>query len=278
MSAPLASPGSTPLGDIEALAWISRNSPNLRFDLEFDETTPIITLAGDRVALSGRVSSKDLATAITTAGDPSPSLIPLIAFRAEGRAAQLAAKPGFEAHVQEIQASIPAVLDWIRSATIMAAALEYDSPSAFASRSSPLEPGLVYLSLGGDLMQTLEGLVHETAHLYLFMAEKEAALVECGDARFKSPLRAEPRPLRGVLLAMHACAYISAAFAEAEAAGLEHPGRCRAQRLETLAMFEEARAVVEGAGDLLTQAGARFVAGTMNLAEYASGRPQAAEA
>jgi HEXXH motif-containing protein len=65
--------------------------------------------------------------------------------------------------------------------------------------------GTVYLSLHPGAMTMAEALIHEGSHAKL------AALLECGAAlenahhpRYPSPVRPDPRPLHGVLLAVHA--------------------------------------------------------------------------
>jgi HEXXH motif-containing protein len=61
----------------------------------------------------------------------------------------------------------------------------------------------------------LESIVHESAHLHLYMALAQEPLIDPDhDGHYKSPLRPDPRPLRGILLAYHALAYIAALFAD----------------------------------------------------------------
>ncbi|MCA9705834.1 MAG: hypothetical protein KDK70_08305 [Myxococcales bacterium] len=87
--------------------------------------------------------------------------------------------------------------------------------------------GTVYLSLHPNPMTMVEALVHEVSH------NKIAALLELDpvlhDAHVPihaSPVRPDPRPLHGVLLAVHAFLPVAALYAamiEAGAPGAEHP-------------------------------------------------------
>ena len=65
--------------------------------------------------------------------------------------------------------------------------------------------GVVYLSLHPHVMTLAEALVHEFQHNKLNLALGFDPLIENGFAPlFASPVRPDPRPLRGVLLAVHA--------------------------------------------------------------------------
>jgi uncharacterized protein len=111
------------------------------------------------------------------------------------------------------------VLEWVATVTKVVVPLRRRED---LSRSCCTEglPGLVCFDfLHG--MQILESLVHESAHQYLFRAEAAGPLVEPGHTGlYPSPFRVDPRPLRGVLLAYHALAYIGALCTDAVANGL----------------------------------------------------------
>jgi HEXXH motif-containing protein len=64
--------------------------------------------------------------------------------------------------------------------------------------------GLAYLSLHPSSVTMTEAIVHETQHSKLNMVAWSDALVENSDACFPSPVRPDPRPIWGVLLAVHA--------------------------------------------------------------------------
>lgn len=266
-------------GGLQLIAWVALNCPELEIVVDVGHPQTLLSQEGEEVSVGGRVSSSELASHIrglngghrpyrSATGAPilvrSGSMLNGLARPDRGQLDAYASDTG------RIFSFIPAVGSWISETAKMAAPLPSPSDGSFASSSSPALPGLIRISMGGDLMQLLEAIVHEAAHLYLFRFEEEGSLVREGcTMTFPSPLRASPRPLRGVLLAMHACAYISAAFAEAGMAALENPRRCRAQKLETLELFDQAWRVVDPAKAMLTDAGIRFVEKTARVANYA---------
>lgn len=110
--------------------------------------------------------------------------------------------------------AMPACHAWIAGATRISIPLR-GAGDGFRSCSHPGVPGLVLLDLLKE-HQIIEALVHESAHLYLYRAEVSEPLVDPDNQeRYRSPLRPEPRPLRGILLAYHALAYIAAMYREA---------------------------------------------------------------
>jgi HEXXH motif-containing protein len=179
--------------------------------------------------------------------------------------------PTTDAEIEEFErqlARLLSCLEWLSSAMPECHAWVLDvarvivplrgSGGGFRSGSAPDLPGAIHLDLLSEL-QILEGLIHESAHCHLFRAEAAAALVDpADDARFPSPLRPEPRPLRGVLLAYHALAYICVLYgrllAIANAGGdtvatAYDDLRARAQDAEQVLVAERGR---------LTSAGAAF--------------------
>ena len=116
-------------------------------------------------------------------------------------------------------AALPEVAGWLRATTraldLLPERFFAKAPDgALVSCSSPEVPGFIRITRCREPLKLLEMLVHETAHLYLFRAEAAAPLIDPSSTlSFSSPLRHEPRPLRGILLALHACAYIAAAYA-----------------------------------------------------------------
>jgi uncharacterized protein len=117
------------------------------------------------------------------------------------------------------QRTLGPMLEWVTTVTKVVVPLRRREGVSRSSCAQEL-PGLIFLDLPHGL-QILESLVHESAHQYLFRAEAAGPLVEPGHTGlYRSPLRADPRPLRGVLLAYHALAYIGAFYADAVANGL----------------------------------------------------------
>lgn len=261
-----------PLDSVQLPAWLALHS-DVSFSFRLEAPASLVTATGDVVSLSGEICSRDLAAAIGAPGEAGRPLLPFV-----GGRASIAGRPREEALIratERIAARLPRVADWVAEAAKLGGMLQLESDEMFGSASFPEVPGYIALSPGGEVMQVLEAVVHETAHLYFFRCEAAAPLVRPSRRRFVSPLRPDPRPLRGILLAMHACAYVSAAFAEAETEQLEHPERCAAQRRDMLALFDEAYGVVADAADLLTPAGAAFVGRTAAIAEHSSLRAAA---
>ena len=65
--------------------------------------------------------------------------------------------------------------------------------------------GTVYLSLHPNAMTLAEALIHEFSHNKLHLLLEQGALLENAFAPlYASPVRPDPRPLHGVLLAVHA--------------------------------------------------------------------------
>jgi HEXXH motif-containing protein len=64
--------------------------------------------------------------------------------------------------------------------------------------------GLAYLSLHPSAITMTEALIHETQHSKANLLAWSDSLVENGDERYPSPVRPDPRPIWGVLLAVHA--------------------------------------------------------------------------
>ena len=136
------------------------------------------------------------------------------------------------------------------------------------SASSADLPGIVFADATTEVA-LLELLVHESAHHLLYLEESASPLVDPNDdRRFESPLRADARPLRGILLAYHALAYICALYAELASSDI---GRAfdPADVASLRAKAEDAAATIDAASDGLTDAGARFVHTTTSVLRYA---------
>lgn len=89
-----------------------------------------------------------------------------------------------------------------------------DGPN-FRSSSQPTIPGLVFCDISRGEVPVLEALAHESSHLHFFLAEAAGPLLSEQDyGLYKSPLRQDLRPLRGIFLAYHALAHICAFYVE----------------------------------------------------------------
>lgn len=157
----------------------------------------------------------------------------------------------------------PEILAWIRSSTHLCFPICRGGDNRFASASRSDLAGGVFLELRVDWRRQLEGLVHESAHLQLFADEQAGPLVDPGHARtYASPLRPEPRPLRGILLAYHALAYMAALY---DALGnADGPGDDPLIRRK----LQESRETLLGARDGLTDRGRDLVRRTELVCDH----------
>ncbi|MGJ5204468.1 aKG-HExxH-type peptide beta-hydroxylase [Bradyrhizobium sp. HKCCYLR20261] len=161
----------------------------------------------------------------------------------------------------------PDCVNWVSDVTRVLIPLRSSERSYFRSGSQADVPGMVYADLFGGLMQVMEAIVHESAHLHLFMAEASGPLVDPQHHdRYASPLRPEPRPLRGILLAFHAIAYICAFYREAERKGFGAYPEFDAELGNMLTKLKEAQVVLDGARPFLTEHGRIFVDRTAEIA------------
>lgn len=174
----------------------------------------------------------------------------------------------FLALMTALEQATPALLAWILAATRVVRPLV---PVAGYARSShdPEVPGLIEVDLSSGPTQTIELIAHETAHLHLRAAQAAVPLVDPGHtATYRSPLRPEPRPLMGILLAYHALAYICAALRQAARAAVLAP-ESAARALDDLARRrDDARTTMDAARPHLTAAGAQFLDRTHKVADH----------
>ncbi|WP_169804519.1 aKG-HExxH-type peptide beta-hydroxylase [Sphingomonas pituitosa] len=163
---------------------------------------------------------------------------------------------------------LPACADWVRQSTKVVVPLYSNGAHRFRSGSCASLPGLVFSDLEGPHEQILETLVHESAHHWLVIAEAEGPLVDPSHhASYASPLRQDLRPLRGIFLAFHACAFMTAFYQDwflALGAGEKQrqlQTQTRALRDDAYATLHRARSALTDLGrDLLDTTTARVVA------------------
>lgn len=174
-----------------------------------------------------------------------------------------------ERHLGELQRLAPQVRAWLTDATKVIRPL-VARPNEAHSSHDPDIPGMIAIDLGHGFDLTVELLVHETAHLHLRAAQAADPLVELGhEGVYPSPLRENPRPLVGVLLAFHALAYINAALVELDRARGEDHSR-ELPRRQLRASLDEARATVTSARIHFTEVGVDFVRRTELVADHGS--------
>ncbi|WP_344116829.1 aKG-HExxH-type peptide beta-hydroxylase [Kribbella alba] len=162
---------------------------------------------------------------------------------------------------------LPELTHWLTSATKVVRPL-VPVPGCSRSTHYPDIAGLIEADLSRGIAQTIELVTHETAHLHLRAAQADDPLVDPGDnGRYPSPLRPEPRPLVGILLAYHALAYIAAALCDAAEGGLLDETVEAYVRSDVEPKRDDARAVLDGAEGQLTDAGRRFLRQTHEVSD-----------
>ncbi|MDB5682957.1 MAG: hypothetical protein JWM75_655 [Sphingomonas bacterium] len=170
---------------------------------------------------------------------------------------------------------LPAISAWLTCVAKVAVPLRQaqDGPE-FRSASDPELPGLICMDFGCGAVRMLEALIHESAHQYFYLAEAAAPIVppDRESLRFPSPLKAKARPLRGVMLAYHALAYITALYDALERAGVTSDRRGLADELAQLrAAADAAEATCLKARHLLTAHGRHFLDQTYEGVRHGTG-------
>jgi HEXXH motif-containing protein len=168
-----------------------------------------------------------------------------------------------------LERCLPACYAWVTAATQVVIPMRRVIGKAYSrSASSPQIPGLAYITLRDEL-QILEALVHETAHHHLFLVQAAGPLVDPSHtALYRSPLRPDPRPLLGVLLAYHALIYICALYADILRHDLGPEARVRRElQISRGKMLDAAETILTNRG-ALTDLGATFVETSTDVAGF----------
>lgn len=160
----------------------------------------------------------------------------------------------------------PACAAWVSAVTKAVVPLYSRPGNRFRSGSSAGLPGLIFTDIDGPLTQPLESLVHESAHLWFCLAESSGPLVDPAHTRrYESPLRPDPRPLRGIFLAFHALAFMGAFYRDwAEVA--PGPEMALAELAAVRPLRDDAMRTLTSARSALTDAGTDFFDTTVALA------------
>jgi HEXXH motif-containing protein len=120
-------------------------------------------------------------------------------------------------------------------------------------------PGSAYLSLHPDPLTMAEALVHEGQHSALnLLSHFDPLLKDAPDVLVSSPVRPDPRPLRGVLLAVHAFVPVAALHLRLAAAGRPLGPRFVERRREVLQSNADALATLDAHGHP-TELGGRVI-------------------
>ena len=163
---------------------------------------------------------------------------------------------------------LPEVADWLMAYAKILVFLDGGETVSRSSSAAEL-PGIVFADAVSELA-LLEVLVHEAAHHLLYLEEIRGPLVDPSDSRrFTSPLRPDPRPLRGILLAYHALAFICAFYADLERASAEGNVADATDLANLHAKAGEAEATLDAASSALTGQGVLFVESTKNVMRHA---------
>ena len=163
---------------------------------------------------------------------------------------------------------LPDCLSWICSRTKVIVPLRSLSGEHSSSSSAAELPGVVFLTLHNQV-QAIEALVHESAHQHLFMAESAGALVSPDhDGMYSSPLRDDARPLRGILLAAHALAFMKAYYEEAISVSLASSSFLQEQLNKISNFYEDAYQTLSANRGHLTERGNEFLHLTGEVGNY----------
>ena len=270
--------------DVALAAWAAAGTAE---DLgTVDLVAPIVlwTGAGDRVVEAGRHELAELG-ALVAQPPPVPlgldlwcrstGVITPGSWAAQPQSTITEREPDIEASIRRylrivavLAARCPDLMSWITTATAVVRPL-VPIPDVARSSHDPDIPGLVEADISRGPAQTIELVVHETAHHHLRIAQAAGDLVDpAHSGTYRSPLRVEPRPLMGILLAYHALAYICVALARAAEAGIIDPAVEQAVVADLGRRRDDARGVLHAASDHLTDVGADFVRRTDGVADH----------
>jgi len=165
---------------------------------------------------------------------------------------------------------LPQLFQWVGSRTRVVILLRKLRAEHASSSSAVDIPGAIFVTVH-DEIQAIEAMVHESAHQHLFMSEVAAPLVDPRDTElYGSPLRDDPRPLRGLLLAYHALAYISAYYADALATSIAESSHLEKRLDRTRSMMQSSQRVVHDNRGKLTEIGIDFVERTAAIGRYSA--------
>jgi hypothetical protein len=160
---------------------------------------------------------------------------------------------------------LPQILGWAEGRTRVVILLRRLHLEHASSSSAKDVPGAIFVTVH-DEVQAIEAIVHESAHQHLFMYEVAAPLVDPHDTDlYRSPLRDDARPLRGLMLAHHALAYISAYYADALATPIAEAADLERKLDRARRMMLSAQDVILENRRRLTDAGVEFVEQTVMI-------------
>ena len=163
----------------------------------------------------------------------------------------------------------PACSRWLCQGVRVAIPLNNKGEDRVRSWSSRTHPGAVHVNICANELFLLEALVHESAHCHLYLQEAFGPLINADEAgMYTSPLRCDPRPLRGILLAYHALAHICAFYSDALARGLGDPSLAMNELRRSRDKLFQAERIIGESESRFTELGKEFVRKTDIVAQY----------
>jgi hypothetical protein len=170
-----------------------------------------------------------------------------------------------------LRSTLPAAYAWYSGMTQVIVPLSAGGSGQFRSGSVSEIPGLVVVEITASYLLTLEALIHETAHLYFHFKELANPLIGTDGLKlYTSPLRVDPRPIRGIFLAYHALIYMCAFYEDWFAATTDR--RCLEALDNLRPLRRDAGTTMASAEASLTDAGIDF----LRICDALAGRDDAA--
>jgi HEXXH motif-containing protein len=167
---------------------------------------------------------------------------------------------------QQFGDTLPWAADWMRQVARVVVPLMRSDAEQFRSGSIAGVPGLVFVEVTHKALLIMEALIHESAHLHFHLAEFDNDFIAPGhDMLYASPLRRDPRPLRGIFLACHALLYMCAFYKDWERCTGD--ARAGQARLQLQPQRDAAAQVLRGARSHLSAAGDDFLSRCIECAD-----------
>jgi hypothetical protein len=268
--------------DVALIVWVARHA-NLEGRLVLSAPLWCWSKAGGVLLKAGTHSLESIKTAVTpTLATPEidfdpwcsimgysyPDSIPAVGRPESEQEAEVRRSTLIGLRAQAlVRACLPAIADWLGA---LAKVLIFLDASENLSRSASAAdlPGIVFADVKSEIA-LLEVLVHESAHHLLYITEAGGALIDPAEnRRFSSPLRSDLRPLRGILLAYHALAFICAFYKDLEQSAVGQGAVDRSDVDGLRAKMADAEITLDSAAGSLTEEGAIFMNATREVARY----------
>jgi HEXXH motif-containing protein len=219
-------PGATALAFENGSATVERGGTSTRVDLAAPSSAPGIEVERPYHPISG-----DIVLALT---DNNPLALVEAHPDKSGNAVDLGGRPvgewvaALSTALARIERHLPEIRGEMDLFVSQIVPVGWD-PERHLSASYQETIGTIYLSLHPSSMTLSEALVHELSHNKLnALFEIDDVLDNAWEPLYASPVRPDPRPLHGVLLAVHAFLPVARLYermiasGDAEAVGAQH--------------------------------------------------------